>query len=332
VRALAIRLVLVEAEQAEEVEALGRAVERVIRAARGEEGSGGEWFAITGLGRAAIGDGATAEVRALGDGGEAAASPLPGVEAVHDYRGRPRGVAEDTTTDEVRMAVEAEAGEAARTVRPRRNVRRDPDRRAAAAADGPFVCEVEGCGRAFGSKHALGVHRRRKHGLADGVNAEKERRRERGGPHRCEVEGCGRSFGSTKGLGRHRRAVHGIAGSSSAAAYRKARQERGGATRVERDGLAVDSEGRVECAVCGKRMPARGYGKHMSSHEARGEGAGALARATVGPRRRPRTRIYDGVPASLARGRGRASVLSPPSLDSGTVGGTTGGDDEDDDE
>jgi len=283
---LAIRLVLVEAEQADEVEALGRAVERVILAARGEEGLGGERFAITGLGRAAIGDGAPAEVKALGDGGEVADPPLPGVEAVHDYRGMPMEVGEITTTadDEVWMAADAEAGETARTVTPRRNVRRDADRRAAAAADGPFV---------------------------------------------CEVENCGRSFGSTKGLGRHRRAAHGIAGSSAAAVYRQDRQQRGGATRIERDGLAVDPEGRVECAVCGKRMPARGYGKHMRSHEVQGESAGALARATVGPRHRPRTRIYDGVPASLAR---KASVLSPSLLDSGTVGGTTGGDEQDGDD
>jgi hypothetical protein len=292
---LAIRLVMVEAEQAGEVEALGRAVERVILALRGDggEGLGGERFAITGLGRAAIADGEAAEVRALGDGGAAVVPPMAEAPLAGDL---------------VRIAVEAEAGLAgeaeARTARPRRSVRggrgepaeRTARRRAGSARsqEGGFACEEPGCGKSFPTAQGLRTHRGRAHRDPDSRTAERARRAAAGGAQRCDQPGCGRSFLNAQGLGRHRFSAHGIAGQSSGARHRRKLAE-AAAAEQGRDAQAVAASARATEA-----------------------GAGARARATAGPRKRPRTRIYDGVPGSLAR---HGTVLSSPPLDSRSVDG-----------
>ena len=171
----------------------------------------------------------------------------------------------------------------------------------------------------------------------EGVRAPTQRNgAKEGGEFACPEAGCERSFGTAKGLGKHRSAVHGTPGSSPTAQTRAKQKAAGGVGRVERDGLTVGKDGRVECRVCNRRIGASGYGTHMAKHDREnaseqalrptrgeeGEGGAAIRRAA------PRVRMTIPQRGSGNNLPGGYSTLARATEDSSSRGG--GGSEADD--
>lgn len=89
----------------------------------------------------------------------------------------------------------------------------------------PYACAIAECKHPpFDNARALGVHKRRKHGIAAGAPRSK---RPIGGTFRCSEPGCTADpYRTAAGLGLHRRRKHGLASENPHSVERRKRRDK----------------------------------------------------------------------------------------------------------